>query len=375
MKTSYCKPNNPNQGGSKKQYGTGRRKLFTDPPVRIEYQAEDANSSFRPREKIKVKEYVDPADTNNNTKFDIDIEREDPKMAEEFCRFAMRVTKHLKDARLDQSSSASQARRVAMFLNGTALRKWENEVAKVMTNANATFQDIMNAFALRYMPPDAAKEQTDYIKPDLVKPYKMKPSEFISRMEDINLYIDFMPDTKSPRRTKLSDDEIKGIYVNAMPVFMKEQCRATHFITDDKSVVELGVHFDYLDGVSKRDAGEQGPQGRKGNKDKPVPTKTDDKSGDAKKTGDVDNKSSGSRSSKFCSYCKKQGHSKDECRKLKRKRASDQGTETQTESQHMQEFVCDLHVQDSEEEANLDDVLEALDKSTAEGDESTLYIL
>ena len=41
----------------------------------------------------------------------------------------------------------------------------------------------------------------------------------------------------------------------------------------------------------------------------------------------------------------------------------------------MQEFVCDLHVQDSEEEANLDDVLEALDKSTAEGDESTLYIL
>ena len=66
MKTSFCKPNNPNQGGSKKQfYAKTKRKLYTDPPIRIECQTEDANSKPRAHEKVKVKEYVDPADPNN----------------------------------------------------------------------------------------------------------------------------------------------------------------------------------------------------------------------------------------------------------------------------------------------------------------------
>ena len=40
----------------------------------------------------------------------------------------------------------------------------------------------------------------------------------------------------------------------------------------------------------------------------------------------------------------------------------------------MQEFIVDLHVQESEEEVDLDEVLETLDLSTAQGDESTDYV-
>ena len=39
----------------------------------------------------------------------------------------------------------------------------------------------------------------------------------------------------------------------------------------------------------------------------------------------------------------------------------------------MQEFIVDLHVQESKEEVNLDEVLKTLDLSTAQGDESTDY--
>jgi len=57
----------------------------------------------------------------------LEKEREDLKSAEEFCLFAMRMNKHLKDARLDKNKPEVQARRVAMFLCGTALIKWESE--------------------------------------------------------------------------------------------------------------------------------------------------------------------------------------------------------------------------------------------------------
>jgi len=69
--------------------------LYADPPIRIEYQTEDSNTKPRAREKVKVKEYVDPADLRNNEKFELEKEREDLKSAEEFCLFTMRMKKHL----------------------------------------------------------------------------------------------------------------------------------------------------------------------------------------------------------------------------------------------------------------------------------------
>mmetsp|Transcript_18261 Transcript_18261/g.28461 ORF Transcript_18261/g.28461 Transcript_18261/m.28461 type:complete len:120 (-) Transcript_18261:1197-1556(-) len=110
----------------------------------------------------------------------------------------------------------------------------------------------MNAFTLRFIPTEATKEQLKYIRRELVKPYKMRPSAFANRFEDINLYVDFMPDNKNPRRSKLTEDEIKEVYIEAMPSFILQHCKATNFDLENKSIVELGVHFDYLAKISKQ---------------------------------------------------------------------------------------------------------------------------
>ena len=271
----------------------------------------------------------------------------------------MRMNDHLSGARLDQQSAENQAREVAVFLCGTAQSYFESDVKKVLgSDSNASIHKIMNEFALRYLAHDCVAEQLKYMRRDLVKPYDWKPSFFANRLQEVNLCIDFMPDSRTPRRKKLTDDEIKEAYIDAMPQFIREQCKLADFDYENKSLVKLNRYFDLLD---------YKPQTRTGNNS--VPTKSEDKTGD-------DNKPRASRSDKFCTYCRNSGHTKNECRALKKKqKASNQSTEPKKEVQHMQEFIVDLHVQESEEEVDLDEVLETLDLSTAQGDESTDYIL
>ena len=65
--------------------------------------------------------------------------------AEEYCRFAMRISDHLKAARLNQQKAEDQARGVEVFLCGTAVQSyWESDVKKVLGSNSSAATDTRN---------------------------------------------------------------------------------------------------------------------------------------------------------------------------------------------------------------------------------------
>ena len=118
--------------------------------------------------------------------------------------------------------------------------------------------------------------------------------------------------------------------------------------------------------MSKLEQDNTRPQGN--GSSKPVPSKSE-----PKKTNNGYKKPYVSRTEKYCNYCNLKGHNEDECRKKLRNKnkASGQTTGAKTEEQHMREFVVNLQVQESEEEAVLQEAIEELEESTNRGEEST----
>ena len=86
-----------------------------------------------------------------------------------------------------------------------------------------------------------------------MKPFKWRPSDVQIRLQDMNNMIDYMPDGRNPRRNKLTEDELKDVYVEAMPASFRIDCKTAGYDCANKTFVELDEHFNHLDEMSKSD--------------------------------------------------------------------------------------------------------------------------
>ena len=73
-------------------------------------------------------------------------------------------------------------------------------------------------------PAYAFREQKRYLRRYLIKPRSMKLCSFISRLQELNAYLEeFPPDTEGQETAPLSADEIMDIIYHSMPTMLKNK--------------------------------------------------------------------------------------------------------------------------------------------------------
>ena len=91
------------------------------------------------------------------------------------------------------------------------------------------FNKVLAEMTKHAFPAYAFREQKRYLRRHLVKPRSMKLRSFISRLQELNAYLEeFPPDTEGQETAPLPADEIMDIIYHSMPTTWKnkmiEQC-------------------------------------------------------------------------------------------------------------------------------------------------------
>ena len=88
-------------------------------------------------------------------------------------------------------------------------------------------------------------KQNRYLCRHLAKPRSMKPCSFISRLQELNTYLEeFPPDTDGQETAPLSADEIMDIIYQSMPATWKNKMIEQGFDYADSTVKEMSDFFE-----------------------------------------------------------------------------------------------------------------------------------
>ena len=86
-------------------------------------------------------------------------------------------------------------------------------------------------------PAYAFREQKRYLRRNLVQPRSMKLRSFISRLHELNLYLEeYPPDTEGQETALLSADEIMDIIYHYMPTTWKNKMIEQGFNYADSTI-------------------------------------------------------------------------------------------------------------------------------------------
>ena len=90
----------------------------------------------------------------------------------------------------------------------------------------------------------AFREQKRYLRRHLVEPRSMKLHSYISRLQQLNAYLEeFPPDTDGQETAPLSADEIMDIVYNSLPILWKNKMIEQDFSYADYTIKEITVFF------------------------------------------------------------------------------------------------------------------------------------
>ena len=91
----------------------------------------------------------------------------------------------------------------------------------------------------------AFHEQKWYLRRHLVKPGSMKLRSFISRLQELNAYLEeFLPDKEGQETTPLPADEIMDIIYYSMPTTWKNKMIEQGFNYADTTIKEMTNLFE-----------------------------------------------------------------------------------------------------------------------------------
>ena len=94
-------------------------------------------------------------------------------------------------------------------------------------------------------PAYAFREQKRFLRRHLVKPRSMKLRSYISKLQDLNAYLeDFPPDTEGQKTAPLSADEIMDIIYHSMPTTWKNKMIEQGFKYVDSTIKEMTDFFE-----------------------------------------------------------------------------------------------------------------------------------
>ena len=99
------------------------------------------------------------------------------------------------------------------------------------------FNKVLLSMTQHVFPAYAFCEQKRYMHRHLVKPRNMKLHSFISRLQELNAYLEeFLPDTKGQETAPLPADEIMDIIYHSMPSTWKNKMIEQGFNYSDSTI-------------------------------------------------------------------------------------------------------------------------------------------
>ena len=115
------------------------------------------------------------------------------------------------------------------FFNQTALN--------ISIGTVDNFNKVLAEMTKHIFPAYAFCKQKRYLYRHLVKPRSMKPRSFISRLQELNVYLEEIPpDTKGQKTAPLSADAIMDIMYHSMPTTWKYKMIEQSFNYADSTI-------------------------------------------------------------------------------------------------------------------------------------------
>ena len=107
------------------------------------------------------------------------------------------------------------------------------------------FNKVLMEMTKHAFPAYAFREQKRYLRRHLVKPRSMKLRSFISRLQELNVYLEeFPPDTEGQETESLPADEILDIIYHSMPTTWKNKMIEQGFNYADSTIKEMTDFFE-----------------------------------------------------------------------------------------------------------------------------------
>ena len=188
------------------------------------------------------------------------------------------------------------------LLKGDALSAFNTAATTAGNETQANFDTVLNSVTEHIFPARALRVQKRYMRRFLRKPKDMTTRQWISRVTELNNYLESFPPLRAgTAATKLPDDEILEILEFGIPFSWQKQMLLQNFDPIDKSMQEFTNFCDRLeDGL--------------GDDFKPV---AKNNSPSTKKKNSSKRKNSSENSKDCMLHGDNCGHSTDECRTLK----------------------------------------------------------
>ena len=107
------------------------------------------------------------------------------------------------------------------------------------------FSKVLLEMTKHVFPAYTFREQKRYLRRHLVKPRRIKLSSFISRLQELNVYLEeFLPGTKGQETTPLPADEIMDIIYLSIVTTWKHKMIEQGFIYADSAINEMSDFFE-----------------------------------------------------------------------------------------------------------------------------------
>ena len=228
---------------------------YLDPPVPIE----KIMSENKIRSKIKVKEYNDWETSDEEQaklggKIEVDYPKVDADTVEDKLLNLQRALEHLRKARLLKNGLKTQLDRIEQFHAGEteqAFRAWKTGFVEDPDNLTMNIKEALQNWMIGFVNENARREQLNYMQRHLVKPFEVTPTKFLQRIRIMTALLDFLPTTEG-RTRNINKDELKYIYVYAMPNVFLNKAYEVNFNLHAEALTDINSYFESLDKASKK---------------------------------------------------------------------------------------------------------------------------
>ena len=186
---------------------------------------------------VNLKCHLVPGDPNSNT-YEIHVPYFGTGTPEEWLIFVDRLWKGITGQNI--TSGPARFQQAERSLKGECLATFKLKSTRFAQRTVPNFEVILNQMTSHIFPVNAYREQKRYLRRYVKKPKDLSVRDFISRVQELNNYLDKFPtDVEGVMGTRLPDDELKEIIYHAIPNSWRKQMTLQGFNYPTEDIVEM----------------------------------------------------------------------------------------------------------------------------------------
>ena len=114
-----------------------------------------------------------------------------------------------------------------------------------------SIKEALQNWMVGFVNENARREQLTYMQRHLTKPFEVTPTKFLQRIRIMTALLEFLPTIERKMRS-MSKDELKYIYVYAMPNLVLNKAHEVNFNAHTEDLTDINSYFESLDKTSKK---------------------------------------------------------------------------------------------------------------------------